>query len=234
VQSASIFSALVTLSPDMEALSRYSDAADKVLLIVNNAAEEHIQHVNPFLASTIWLAAAVQLVCKVFTPPGTNKTLIESNFEVLRLNYKQYVDYWKASTSLQRNLDCLAEQLQRFCSPRTSNQVTGLDDAAIFFNSTAQDGSELAPYRMNNAWLSQGWNLEIQDTSLGASNSYEQTLFDGNPMQIRNGSIEKEGDFGPMDSNTLEVLEGLAFGLDFGTNADLPGYLTGLLSGSYE
>jgi hypothetical protein len=77
-------------------------------------------------------------------------------------------------------------------------------------------------------------SLGIQDTSLGVSNSYEQTLFEGNLMQMGNGGIENEGDFGPMDSNILEVLEGLAFGLDFGTNADLPGYLTGLLSGSYE
>jgi hypothetical protein len=234
VQSAPISSALIPLSPDMEALSRYSDAAEKVLLIVNNAPEEHIQHVNPFLASTIWLAAAVQLVCKVFTPPGTNKTLIDSNFEVLRLNYKQYVDYWKTSTSLQRNLDCLEEQLQRFCCPRISNQATGHNYQVIPFNPSAQDGSEFAPYRANNSWLPQGRGPGIQDSSLDASNLYEPSLFDGNAIQMGNGSMGNEGDFGQMNSNTLEVLEGLAFGLDFGANADLPGYLTGLLSGSYE
>jgi hypothetical protein len=131
-------------------------------------------------------------------------------------------------------LDCLEEQLQRFCYPRTSNQTTGHDDQAIPFNSSAQDGPEFAPYRTNNSWLPQGRDPGIQDSSLGASNLYEQSLFDGNAMQMGNGSMENEGDFTQMDSNTLEVLEGLAFGLDFGANADLPGYLTGLLSGSYE
>jgi hypothetical protein len=84
-----------TPEPDPEGLSRYIEAADAVLMIVTRSTDDHIKYVNPFLSSTIWLAAAVQLVYKFFAPLGTNTRLTESKSEVLRLNYTQFVEYWR-------------------------------------------------------------------------------------------------------------------------------------------
>src|ERR1700761_58616 len=39
-------------------------AADRILFIVNSCDEDHVKHVNPFLASTVWLATALQALDK--------------------------------------------------------------------------------------------------------------------------------------------------------------------------
>jgi hypothetical protein len=216
--------------PDSEALSRYAKAAEKILLIVNNSSEDHIRYVNPFLANTIWLAAAAQLVYKVFCPVGTNKMLVESNFEVLRLNYKQYVDYWKTSTSLQRNLDCLEKQLERFCAPLT-NQTPWIDPAnddahpngefgGHFAN--PQAGAEGEAYRSSSAWMPDAGDSCMHENGCVGAPQACDALFNGSLIQMGGGGVRND---------PFEILEGLAFGLDFGLNADLSGYMTGLLSG---
>jgi hypothetical protein len=105
-----------TPEPDPEGLSRYIEAADAVLMIVTRSTDDHIKYINFFLSSTIWLAAAVQLVYKFFAPLGTNTRLTESKSEVLRLNYTQFVEYWRTSVSLQKNLESLENALERFHS----------------------------------------------------------------------------------------------------------------------
>ncbi|KAJ5390700.1 fungal-specific transcription factor domain-containing protein [Penicillium cataractarum] len=94
------------------ALQQYYDAADRILKIVRQSCEEHIKHINPFLSSTIWLAAAVQLVRKHFTRPSSNTSLIKSRFDVLYLTYKRCTLFWDTQTALQRNLESLEEQLE--------------------------------------------------------------------------------------------------------------------------
>ncbi|KAG0645463.1 hypothetical protein D0Z07_8681 [Hyphodiscus hymeniophilus] len=75
---------------DSVAVYQYFEAADEILGIVNRSSEDHIQHINAFLASTIWLASAVQLVRKEFGPSETNISLVKSKFEVLNLTYKRH------------------------------------------------------------------------------------------------------------------------------------------------
>lgn len=94
------------------ALRQYYDAADRILTVVNQSCEEHIKHINPFLSSTIWLAAAVQLVRKHFARAPSNRSLIKSRFDVLYLTYKRCVHFWDTQTALQRNLESLEEQLE--------------------------------------------------------------------------------------------------------------------------
>lgn len=112
---ADSFSAVST--PNSSAWKRYLDAADSILTIVSNSSIDHIKHVNPFLACTIWIAAAVQLVHRVFGPPGTNRRLLESNFDRLRSNYTQYVTYWQTPTILLEKLNILGPRLERLRSP---------------------------------------------------------------------------------------------------------------------
>jgi hypothetical protein len=220
-QSSGIYPSFIKVTPDSEALNRYSDAADKVLLVVNNCAEDHIRYANPFIASTIWLAAAVQLVYKVFCPAGTKRILVDSNFEVLRLNHKQYVEYWKMSTSLQQNLDYLAEQLKRLCSVRVKNQGHGLHD----IESRADFGSALCTDQVESA--NSSWPLDNQDSSFHgnsfcAPQTYDNFLFDGSVMPAGNRDMGSDGNNLPSDP--LEFLETLAFGLNFGMNDDFTGF----------
>jgi hypothetical protein len=105
-----------TPEPDPEGLSRYREAADAVLMIVTRSTDDHIKYVNPFLSSTIWLAATAQLVYKFFAPLSTNTRLTESKSEVLLLNYTQFVEYWRTSINLQKNLESLENALERFHS----------------------------------------------------------------------------------------------------------------------
>ena len=96
---------------DSMALSKYFEAADNILTIVQRSAPEHVQHINPCLSSTIWLASATQLVRKQFMPPGSNHDLVKSKFEVLHMTYKKAVEFWDIQTALQKNLETLEAQL---------------------------------------------------------------------------------------------------------------------------
>ncbi|KAH9209082.1 hypothetical protein DL95DRAFT_478529 [Leptodontidium sp. 2 PMI_412] len=81
------------------AIHQYFEATDEILGIINRSSDDHIKHVNAFLASTIWLASAVQLVCKEFGPLGTNAVLVGSKFDVLNMTYKKFVYFWNIHCS---------------------------------------------------------------------------------------------------------------------------------------
>ncbi|KAJ6124656.1 hypothetical protein N7471_011973 [Penicillium samsonianum] len=105
----------VLFSPhDTECIAQqqYYEAADRILRIVSQSCEEHIQHINPFLSSTLWLASAVQLVRKHFARAPANRSLIKSRFDVLYMTYRRCVDFWGTQTAMQRNLESLEEQLE--------------------------------------------------------------------------------------------------------------------------
>lgn len=93
-------------------MQQYFEAADEILKIVHRSGDDHIQYINAFLTSTIWLASAVQLVRKEFGPPSTNKVLIKSRFEVLHMTYKKCVSFWDIQTAMQQNLEMLESQLE--------------------------------------------------------------------------------------------------------------------------
>jgi hypothetical protein len=126
-------------------LDQYFEAADNILTIVNRSCDEHVRYVNPFLASTIWLAAAVQLIYKLFGPPGTNGNLIKSKFDVISLNYKQFVGYWHMSTALQQNLDSLEMQLERFRIPQQNDE-----ECSRYENSSSELGNDKPPSVSNS------------------------------------------------------------------------------------
>ncbi|KAL4810590.1 hypothetical protein BDV18DRAFT_155202 [Aspergillus unguis] len=106
------------------ALQHYFDAADNILRVVNQSCEKHIQHINPFLSSTIWLASAVQLVRKYFARTPAEKSLIKSRFNVLYFTYKRCVQFWDTQTALQQNLEALEMQLEASKSKPHSRATT--------------------------------------------------------------------------------------------------------------
>ncbi|CAG7939912.1 unnamed protein product [Penicillium nalgiovense] len=91
---------------------QYYEAADRILRIVSQSCEDHIQHISPFLSSTLWLASAVQLVRKHFTREPANRSLVKSRFDVLYMTYRRSVEFWDTQTAMQRNLESLEEQLE--------------------------------------------------------------------------------------------------------------------------
>lgn len=93
------------------ALDQYFEG-DNILTIVYHSCDNHIKWINAFLASTIWLAAAVQR--KEFGPAGTNRGLVKSKFDVLYITYERCVSCWDIQTALQQNLESLEEQLHTF------------------------------------------------------------------------------------------------------------------------
>ncbi|KAK5245355.1 hypothetical protein LTS06_009224 [Exophiala xenobiotica] len=104
------------------AWSQYFEAADNILTIVHRSCDDHIQYINPFLSSTIWLASAVQLMHKEFGPPGTNRSLVKSKFEVLYMTYKRCVAFWDIETAMQQNLDSLEAHLEGSLPTTNQNQ----------------------------------------------------------------------------------------------------------------
>ena len=99
------------------AMDQYFEAADEILSIVHRSSNDHIQHINAFLASTIWLASAVQLVRKEFGPLGTNRSLVKSKFEVLNMTCKSWISFWGIQAAMQQNLETLEAQLGTFRNP---------------------------------------------------------------------------------------------------------------------
>lgn len=116
-----------------QGLNQYFEAADEILRIVHRSSDDHIRHINAFLASTIWLASAVQLVRKEFGPPGTNRSLIKSRFEVLNMTYKKCVSFWDIQTAMQQNLETIESQLEilRSSGPKKEHQASQKADRRL-------------------------------------------------------------------------------------------------------
>ncbi|KAL0257612.1 hypothetical protein SLS55_008426 [Diplodia seriata] len=101
-----------TSNADTQGLRECIEASDGIFTIIKNSAPEHVRHVNPFLSSTVWFAAAVQLAYRFIAPSGTNTELVESKVELLRMNCQQYADFWSTPDALLENLSILESHLE--------------------------------------------------------------------------------------------------------------------------
>lgn len=117
--------------PDMNGLAHYLEAADNILAITNSCSDNHIRFIKPFLASTIWVAAAAQLVYKKFGPINSNQELLESKFDILFMQCQAYTKLWDTPEALLHNLKSLRDHLEitprqptsHNCHPRASNEI---------------------------------------------------------------------------------------------------------------
>jgi hypothetical protein len=96
---------------DKAAWTIYLAAASKVVTIVRNSSPKHIQYANPFLANTIWLAAAAQVVSRCLGT-SSDRRATDSNLDLLQLNLNAYVRFWGSSNSLQQKLITLETKLK--------------------------------------------------------------------------------------------------------------------------
>lgn len=107
-----------------QALEAYSEASTAIVLMVRRSFEEHYKYVNPFLANTIWLAGAVQLLYRELAPMSRiEKDLTNSNFDLLSMTYNKFVSHWNMSPTLQKNLERVEFELENLpCESRKADR----------------------------------------------------------------------------------------------------------------
>lgn len=95
-------------------LTKNISMAETMLSLVRNSGPNHVHLVNPLLASTIWLAAAVFLVYKylgISNEISQEHLLAESNVDLLKTIFRQFVQWWDMSDILETKLSELETEL---------------------------------------------------------------------------------------------------------------------------
>jgi hypothetical protein len=110
--------------PDERPWTRYLDAADNMVLLLRNSSPDHIQYVNPFLANTIWMAAAVLLVYRFLGPAKSERTvrLVESKYDLLHSTFTQFADWWNMAPALGEKLTYLQLRLHQLYGAKEPSQ----------------------------------------------------------------------------------------------------------------
>lgn len=101
--------------------SNYMNASDEIVTVVRNSARDHYRYVNPFLANTLWFAAAAQCACKVFGPPSFNKRLTTSNLDLLKLTIDRFISFWGGMENLKGKLARIETGLQNLMARPNGN-----------------------------------------------------------------------------------------------------------------
>ncbi|KAK5467898.1 hypothetical protein LTS15_000871 [Exophiala xenobiotica] len=100
-----------------QALERYSEASDEIVSLVGRSYEEHYKFVNPFVANTIWLAGAVQLLYRELASlDKSDRDFTNSKLELLSVTYNRFVRHWNMSSTLQKNLEVVQSEISNLQS----------------------------------------------------------------------------------------------------------------------
>jgi hypothetical protein len=122
---------------------RFKNAAENVVRLARYCPAQHVQSVSPFLASTIWIAAAALVTCEIFAGTKVEADAARSKVEVLRLLLDHYASFWKSTNSLVYRLVLVRSSLKRMCHRSDSRNVTPPDTPT----------SEMLPDAMNATQL---------------------------------------------------------------------------------
>ncbi|KAK2772158.1 hypothetical protein CKAH01_14063 [Colletotrichum kahawae] len=95
-----------------EGLRNCLEASDDIYAIICRSSETHVRWTSPFLASTVWLAASLQVLRKVFAL-STCDEMSEQKVALLRKTCQSYTYLWDTPQSLLQNLDTLEQRLMR-------------------------------------------------------------------------------------------------------------------------
>jgi hypothetical protein len=112
LQSPGHQSPFTSLATEHRAWNHYLNSADSIIALIRGTSSNHVRHVNPFLANTIWLAAAAQVLGMLFRPQTIDRRTAESNIDLLRSTFNRYASFWNISPSLKDKLDSLETRLQ--------------------------------------------------------------------------------------------------------------------------
>lgn len=97
-------------------LEQCLQAADDIYTLTFQCPEDHVKHVSPFLASTVWLSASLQVLRRLL---GKRENLEEalSKYAILRATCERFTTFWHTPLALLDNLDSLEARLSRYCNP---------------------------------------------------------------------------------------------------------------------
>ncbi|KAK5050512.1 hypothetical protein LTR84_003793 [Exophiala bonariae] len=136
-------------------LVQYFEASENVVSISRCCSDNYYKYVNPFHASTTWLAGAVQLLQRSRLPDDcSEKALVQSNFDLLSLNYTKSVDYWHMSKVPLNNWFTLEDGLESARNDPSSEQRYYHEIPSIFregyLGHHAMQGGRSDPYGTDN------------------------------------------------------------------------------------
>lgn len=167
----------------------YMAAADEIVTVVRNSSVHHYRYVNPFLANTLWFAAAAQCSCRVFGPASLSRhrRLADSNLELLRLTIDRFIDFWGSTEMLKDKLARMESGLKSLMERRN-----GMDNAkSLSQQQPARSDTESAAMRLaTTANMDAGMHMIPDDLSSTLATSmplYESTFdntFDGFPFGL--------------------------------------------------
>jgi hypothetical protein len=118
---------------DSEYLAEYFEAADNIVSLIRRCPEDHHRYLNPFLASTSWLAGAVQLVRRSLLPDDSSeKDLVASNFALLSMTYRKTVAFWNMSRTPLSHWQSLEDDLEHIKDDPTPGDNFRYDAPFVF------------------------------------------------------------------------------------------------------
>jgi len=120
-------------TPESLHLTQYFEASENIVHITRRCSEDYYKHVNPFTASTMWLAGAVQLLQHSLLPEEcSDRDLTKSNFDLLRLTYQRTTDFWNMSKVPLKHWDTLENGLANMRDNPSVEQRYHYDRPFIF------------------------------------------------------------------------------------------------------
>lgn len=195
--------------------SNYMSASDEIVLVVRNSSRDHYKYVNPFLANTLWFAAAAQCACKVFGPASFNRRLINSNLDLLKLTIDRFISFWNGTENLKGKLARIEVGLKNLmanadgsgsaegAAPRDKQAVqSGVEDAKrAAVVQTASDPESAAQFAMqgsdpmllSSAWVDPSSSAYIPDLNDFAQpfSMAGQGFFSADPMDVSPFGLEE-------------------------------------------
>lgn len=208
----------------------YLEATDSIIQMVKNCSPNHVRYGHPLLANTVWIAAAVQLVHKSVASSLIEKQLAQSKYDLLRLYYNQYKDFWGFPSTLLDNLDTLEARLEDYINrSKTRGKGQSKRDAE------KQTCSSQMP---NTEMLIVGQDTEMQlnaseDTDGSGQYCHRQhNQGESNNNQTCDAPMANADVVGP--GNLTEDHVGNTIDVDCSADAGLQDFLDSIFSGSLD
>ena len=130
----------ISSTAEINAFEQYFETADDIMVIIRRSSVDHFKFVNPFLANITWLAGAVQLLHRELVPKSSSdRNVIQSNLELLTLTYNQFASFWNMSTTMQKNLEAIENELGKLHTQRRGGSRGHNDLPVTSLSSTEQD-----------------------------------------------------------------------------------------------
>ncbi|KAL4936487.1 hypothetical protein BDV06DRAFT_227862 [Aspergillus oleicola] len=157
--------------PIPQGLRHCLQAADNICTIISQCPTHHVEFVSPYLASTVWLAAALQILRDLLVVVADCGET-HSKYALLRAAFEQYSAFWGISPALLENLDSLDARIRKFCRATATSTTSspesslGTADPLRQRPDLAQDDTFDEPSRISTSMLQAVEQFPRADPSL--------------------------------------------------------------------